>query len=556
MFTTDPKILQTMTTPNRLWQGIPGIEVTPGGRIFSTFYSGGITEMIGNYVLVLCSEGGAPFSEPIAAAVPDETHRFFDPCLWIDPLGRLWLFWAQQPDDGLFAVICDDPDAPVLEWGPVRRIGTGVMMNRPTVLSTGEWLFPVAIWEKPTRQILYGTSEDLPEGSYAVKSVDNGETFVPLGVADVAKRSFDEHMILEKNDGSLDMYVRTTYGIGVSHSWDRGKTWTPGEDTGWGGPCSRFFIRRLRSGRLLLINHHRYTGRSHLTALLSEDDGQTWPYTLLLDERSNVSYPDAVEAADGFIYVTYDRERGAAYQPSVFRTVYAQAREILFARITEADILRGQLGPDSALKQVISKLGRYAHEDRNPYQEPQLYSDRELARKLLAENKPDTLCSAVFNVCPLNCITMHRLDARLLDEKFTALEQEGCDQEQILTDILTLIRAANTPDAEVLPQVVQRIRTWILQNLTEEFTVRELAEAMDLSVYYVCHLFRSATGTTVGNYRNAMRLSKAKSLLISGKDPITHIAIACGFNNSSYFTKVFTREEGLSPSEYRKLHAR
>ena len=40
-------------------------------------------------------------------------------------------------------------------------------------------------------------------------------------------------------------------------------------------------------------NVKSWKGRSHLTALLSEDDGQTWPYYLLLDERNEVSYPDA-----------------------------------------------------------------------------------------------------------------------------------------------------------------------------------------------------------------------------------------------------------------------
>ena len=127
------------------------------------------------------------------------------------------------------------------------------------------------------------------------------------------------------------------------------------------GPCSRFFIRRLKSGRLLMINHYNFDqridlddimnqgnvkswkGRSHLTAMLSEDDGETWPYTLLLDERNEVSYPDAKEADNGYIYVTYDWER-------------VTQREILMARFTEDDILRGKiLSPEGKLRVLVNK---------------------------------------------------------------------------------------------------------------------------------------------------------------------------------------------------------
>ena len=92
-----------------------------------------------------------------------------------------------------------------------------------------------------------------------------------------------------------------------------------------------------------------------------EDEGNSFPYKLLLDERSNVSYPDAKESDDGFIYITYDRERGGF--KSSLDEVYASAREILFAKITEDDIISGEVGEDSRLRQVISRLGKYEGAD-------------------------------------------------------------------------------------------------------------------------------------------------------------------------------------------------
>ena len=114
----------------------------------------------------------------------------------------------------------------------------------------------------------------------------------------------------------------------------------------------------------MLINHWNYIGRSHLTAMISENEGKTWPYKLLLDDRQSVSYPDAVEAPDGNIYIVYDRERGCFLHS--LADAYACAREILTARITEADILAGTLVSDGSYRQrVVSKLGEYA--DGDPY---------------------------------------------------------------------------------------------------------------------------------------------------------------------------------------------
>lgn len=360
MIITDRHELEKSSTPYRLWQGIPGIEVTKKGRLFLTFYSGGKGEQNGNYAVLLKADDGLTFGEPVAAVFREDC-RCYDPCIWIDPLDRLWFIWAQAPAHAVYAVICEDPDAEELVWSDAIRLGKDVMMNKPTVLSTGEWLFPIAVWNYNVKSVagLDSEQEDTDRKAFVYQSVDNGASFQKSGGADVEGRSFDEHMILERKDGRLAMYVRTTYGIGVAYSDDRGKTWTEGEDTGWGGPNSRFFIRRLPSGRILLVNHYQYDGRNNLTAMLSEDEGLTWKYKLLLDERSNVSYPDGAVCADGSIYVTYDRERGT--HKNSLEEVYSCAREILVARITEQDIIDGRLTQKgSYLKHVATKLGEYA----------------------------------------------------------------------------------------------------------------------------------------------------------------------------------------------------
>ena len=368
MLITDKNILTNYTVKNHLWLGIPSIEVTKGGRTFLTFYSGGTEEQIGNYCLLIRSDDGEHFSEPIAVCYEDG-HRCYDPCLWIDPLGRLWFTWSRCPDDMVFAAICEDPDADEIVFGEEFPIGPVVMMNKPTVLSTGEWLFPIAVWnyDNGIRSLpsLWDCKGE-QQGAFAYVTRDNGKTFEKLGYADVKNRSFDEHMFLEQKDGSVRCFVRTFYGIGAADSHDGGVTWGEDFDTGYGGPCSRFHIRRLPSGRILLINHYEFSGRNNLTAMLSEDEGQTFPYRLLLDERGSVSYPDATLDADGMICITYDRQRGA-FNHSLDE-IMACAREILTARIAEEDILAGTLvSENSYLKRVAYKLTDYEGDLGDPF---------------------------------------------------------------------------------------------------------------------------------------------------------------------------------------------
>lgn len=314
----------------RRFQGIPGVERAPNGRLWAAWYGGGITEDHGNYVLLATAPDHRSWAPPQLVIDPDGDGpvRAFDPCLWHDPAGRLWLFWSHgytghktSPRSGVWAMTTTESGSATAVWTPPVRLCDGIMMNKPTVLSSGEWLLCVAHWHR--------------EGSAGVvASEDGGRTWAWRGLATVPKaedRNCDEHMIVERRNGTLWMLVRTKYGIGESVSADRGRTWSPVTPGALAHTASRFFIRRLRSGRLLLVKHGgltEQTGRSHLTAYLSEDDGRSWFGGLLLDARLGVSYPDGVEDDSGTQWVIYDYDRRGA-------------KEIRLAVFREGEVARG-----------------------------------------------------------------------------------------------------------------------------------------------------------------------------------------------------------------------
>ena len=76
-------------------------------------------------------------------------------------------------------------------------------------------------------------------------------------------------MVVERKDGSLLMLIRTKYGIGEATSDDDGKTWSEVTPSKLPHPASRFFIRRLNSGNLLLIKHWPIDKKADATATTS-----------------------------------------------------------------------------------------------------------------------------------------------------------------------------------------------------------------------------------------------------------------------------------------------
>ncbi len=324
----------------RMFQGIPAIERAPNGRLWAAWYGGGVTEDKHNYILLSTSGDDGKTWQIALVLDPDRDGpvRAFDPCLWHDPEGRLWLFWAQRPDNrpaDCLAIITTDSGNAAATWSTPRRVFEGIMMNKPTVAADGRWLMPAAVWQ-------------LDDSARVMASADKGETFTRIGVAGVPEkkdRNCDEHMLVQRKDGSLWMLVRTRYGIGESTSNDGGKTWTAVAPSTIPNATSRFFIRRLASGNLLLVRHNppgKNKTRSHLTAYLSDDDGRTWKGGLLLDERNGVSYPDGVQTAGGFVYVIYDFSR-------------TKEKEILMAAFREDDVLQGKLAsPDGRLRVSVN----------------------------------------------------------------------------------------------------------------------------------------------------------------------------------------------------------
>ncbi len=83
----------------------------------------------------------------------------------------------------------------------------------------------------------------------------------------------------------------------------------------------------------------------------------------------------------------------------------------------------------------------------------------------------------------------------------------------------------------------------------------DAAAAAHLSPSYFSQLLRRESGVTFTDLLSRMRVDRAAERVAGGNEPLSTIALDCGFSDQSYFTKVFRRYRGVTPKEYRKRHS-
>lgn len=96
---------------------------------------------------------------------------------------------------------------------------------------------------------------------------------------------------------------------------------------------------------------------------------------------------------------------------------------------------------------------------------------------------------------------------------------------------------------------------YISQHYTEEISLDNLAGTCCMNRSYFCRRFKEITGRTPIAYVNEYRLTKARSLLTADEDSVAEIAIKCGFSDSNYFSRLFTKCYGISPIKFRQTNS-
>lgn len=100
--------------------------------------------------------------------------------------------------------------------------------------------------------------------------------------------------------------------------------------------------------------------------------------------------------------------------------------------------------------------------------------------------------------------------------------------------------------------VVEKTIAYTQKFFGQPITLADAAEAVHVSPSYLSMIFGREYGLNYTEYLNGLRIEKAKILLQAGNEKLSEIANKCGFNDHAYFTRIFKKNVGVSPYEYRK----
>lgn len=100
--------------------------------------------------------------------------------------------------------------------------------------------------------------------------------------------------------------------------------------------------------------------------------------------------------------------------------------------------------------------------------------------------------------------------------------------------------------------LVEKVINYIEMNFSEDISISEMAQKLHVNSSHLMRVFKKAKGITISHYRQKIRIKEAKELLLYTDLLITEVALMVGFNSSQYFSRIFTKEECMTPKEYRK----
>lgn len=127
-----------------------------------------------------------------------------------------------------------------------------------------------------------------------------------------------------------------------------------------------------------------------------------------------------------------------------------------------------------------------------------------------------------------------------------------CELEEDFIDTVMQMHAST--DMDSMKAIAEQIRQYINEHFSEELTLSGLASKYGVEKSYLSRIFRQETGKNLMPYIAEKRIERGKELIRENSLSLTEISYLVGYDDYTYFNRVFRKIEGISPSEYRNVY--
>lgn len=127
-----------------------------------------------------------------------------------------------------------------------------------------------------------------------------------------------------------------------------------------------------------------------------------------------------------------------------------------------------------------------------------------------------------------------------------------CHLKLLLTHMIRNTSSSRKPvHRNPSTELVEKMMQYVSACSHTDITINELSKEFGYSESYISRIFKNASGIGFKEYVILQRLKNAELLLRTTNHSVQEIAISCGFNDSNYFSTIFRKKHGMSPSKYR-----
>lgn len=170
-------------------------------------------------------------------------------------------------------------------------------------------------------------------------------------------------------------------------------------------------------------------------------------------------------------------------------------------------------------------------------------------------------------VCTATLVTRAAIRGGLDQETAFVLSDLYIQKAELMTDVTDLARLNAQMVLDFTKRVeaencgvhrsktVRRVRDYVLMHISDPITTEALSKECGMNRTYLCQLFAQETGMTVAQYVTHTKMEEAKRLMDITPKSIAEIAAYLGYSSQSHFQRVFKKQTGQTPGEYRRGHA-